>query len=349
MNMEKVVFSGASWVEEAGDNLFIPRLNNAYEQKLFESVLEQTGIEYWHVRRFAPSDSIPHMPAMERAFNEAVSACSLQRKIKKKNGSRVGLIYFDHYGPISFMERQAQIKEMYYSDVFPSFVLQNHNISGYSVRLRAERNAAMHAMKVAKDLIQADEMDVVFIGGINPCQSFFFLTEQLETHEWEVKQGTKPKYTSDKRYLVEAAGFVVLESEKNANQRGHEPLGELAEIESTREFYSRKQAAQNPLVQRLESLQEKYQPKHAWMGLFDCGLVERTERMLFSDVFTDCSVSHLIDTFGDAGSLNPIRVLHNEFYVERETDHSNDGLNKTEATLIHSTDRGGFGWNLIKK
>lgn len=336
--VSNVVFTGSSWVEETESELFIPRLNNAYEQKLYESVLETSGVEYWHIKRFAESQSLPHMQAMETAFNEAVKDAGLQRKIKKKNGGRVGVIYFDEYGPISFMERQAQIKEMYYSDVFPSFVLQAHNISGYSVRFRGERNSPMQAINLAKTLIESGELDVVFVGGVNPCYSFFFLTEQLETQKWEKAQGMRNTKYSETRHLSEAAGFLVLEHVDHAEERGHAVAQPLLHISSSRETYSAKKAASNPLPTVWEKLNNEFDIKRAYMGLYPSRLIEQTENMLLKDTFSDMDRINLCEQKGDANSLNVIRILHEQISAE-EPDN--------KIQLIHSTDRSGFGWNLL--
>jgi len=335
-----VMITGTSWVEAEARTLFVPRLNNAYEQYLFEESAKASGVEYWQVKKFAETTGLPHMAAMEAAFDEAVSNAGLQRKIKKKNGNRVGMIYFDEYGPISFMERKAQIKEMYYSDVFPSFVLQAHNISGYSVRLRAERNAPMQAMQLAKNLIESGDLDVVFVGGINPCYSFFFLSEQLETVQWEKQQGIKTNKENNTRNLNEAAAFVVLESADHAEKRGITHATEILEINSGREYYSSKQADKNPLPNRWNLIAQRYPVAKAHMGLYPSELMTKTESMLLGDSLGDAEQVNWYERKGDSNSLNVLRVLH---------EHIRISESNPSVQLIHSADRNGFGWNLLFK
>ncbi len=340
MNTSQVVMTGSSWVESETSSLFVPRLNNAYEQYLFEEAYKASGIEYWHIKKFADSAGLPHMTAMETAFDGAVSHAGLQRKIKKKNGNRVGLIYFDEYGPISFMERKAQIKEMYYSDVFPSNVLQAHNISGYSVRLRAERNAPMQAIQLAKNLIEGGELDIVFVGGINPCYSFFFLSEQLETSQWEKQQGSSINKENNTRHLNEAAAFIVLERAEHAESRGVTNATELLVVDSTREYYSAKHASENPLPRQWNQLAQRYPIAKAYMGLYPSDVIVKAESMLMSDSLTDAEQVNLYERKGDANSLNTLRVLHDQ--IQKPEPSQN-------VQLIHSADRNGFGWNLLFK
>lgn len=225
------VITACNLVQAEERTLFSPHLDNYYEQYLYERAERKTGISHFYTHRFKNSGFKGHLDAVETCFDQLIKDAGLYRKINKKKSSKVGVIYFDQYGPVSFFNADAQIKEMYYSDVFPSFILNSHNISGYSIRLRAERNALFQALQTAEMLIRDGILDMVIIGGVYQCIPYLFLSDLMDDYAWMKQRSFLKKGNTDRLDLADATGFLLLESAESAMNRNASILASVEDIQ----------------------------------------------------------------------------------------------------------------------
>jgi len=227
-----ISISGSGLIEGTKKRLFVPRLNNKYEQALYEKLEKSLGLQYWNVNQFDKETQGGHLDAVSQAFEQALRSAGLYRKINKKISSRIGIIYFNMYGPTSFMNKEFQVKEMYQSDIFPAFLLNNHNISGYSVRLMEGRNGLFQAILLARTLIQSGELDFVVVGGVFQAYSYLFLTEMQATADWLLSHQVKIERKSPEILLHESAGFLVLEASDTNEKRQSKLKIDIHKLES---------------------------------------------------------------------------------------------------------------------
>lgn len=325
-----ISISGSGLVVGTRQRLFVPRLDNQYEQVLYEQVEKKSGIKFWNVNQFDKEHEGSHLDAVAKAFEDAIKSAGLYRKINKKLSSRVGVLYFNMYGPTSFMNKEFQVKEMYQSDVFPAFLLNNHNITGYSIRLRSERNSLFQGLELAKTLIQSGELDVVVVGGVFQTYSYLYLTEMLASLQWQETTKVKVIKSKDHYDITESAGFIVIESSNASDKRQQYQKLTIQELSS----YSMLSC---PSLLDAASLNIQFNQDidHCYFGLHGRSEVSQVERMLLKDMYP--TADHTDVTLGspDLVNLNALNIFHQSI--------SN---NLTSNNLIHSIDRDGCAWNL---
>jgi len=328
-----ISISGSGLVEGSKKRLFVPRLNNKYEQSLYEKIEKTSGIQYWNVDQFDKETQGRHLDAVSQAFEQAMKNAGLYRKINKKISQRIGIVYFNMYGPTSFMNKEFQVKEMYQSDVFPAFLLNNHNITGYSVRLRGERNGLFQGLELARTLIQSGELDIVVVGGVFQTYSYLYLTEMQAALDWQVSKKIKINKASSEYALHESAGFLVVEA-SNADEKRQSKLKlDINELNA----YSALKA--NSLFE-LPSLntvgQESIDIEQCYLGLNGRDEIAQLESMLLKDLYPSAKHVNTYKEWGDFANINGIKVLHE--HIHNEDNHN---------SLLHSMDRDGSAWNLI--
>lgn len=326
-----ISISGSGLVEGTRERLFVPRLDNQYEQLLYEKVEKKSGIKFWNVNQFNKDIEGNHLDAVSQAFEDAIKSAGLYRKINKKLSSKVGVIYFNMYGPTSFMNKEFQVKEMYQSDVFPAFLLNNHNITGYSVRLRGERNSLFQGMELAKTLIQSGELDVVVVGGIFQTYSYLYLTELLASLKWQEANKLKINKRNENYNITESAGFIVLES-SNASDKRQEYKKLNIEALKSYSLHNHKTFLDVP------SLHAQFDQHldNCYLGLHGRGEISQVERMMLKDIYPNANHIDVTQDSPDLVNLNAVKVLHQSMLSESSSNN-----------LLHSIDRDGCAWNLI--
>lgn len=326
-----ISISGSGLVEGTRERLFVPRLDNQYEQLLYEKVEKKSGIKFWNVNQFNKDIEGNHLDAVSQAFEDAIKSAGLYRKINKKLSSKVGVIYFNMYGPTSFMNKEFQVKEMYQSDVFPAFLLNNHNITGYSVRLRGERNSLFQGMELAKTLIQSGELDIVVVGGIFQTYSYLYLTELLASLKWQEANKLKINKRNENYNITESAGFIVLES-SNASDKRQEYKKLNIEALKSYSLHNHKTFLDVP------SLHAQFDQHldNCYLGLHGRGEISQVERMMLKDIYPNANHIDVTQDSPDLVNLNAVKVLHQSMLSESSSNN-----------LLHSIDRDGCAWNLI--
>lgn len=332
MNNQSIAISGSGLVEGSLKRRFVPRLDNKYEQALYEKIEKKTGIKYWNINQFDKDSQGTHLDAVSQAFEQAMKHAGLYRKINKKTSSRIGVIYFNMYGPTSFMNKEFQVKEMHQSDVFPAFLLNAHNISGYCIRLRSERNAVFQGLELASTLIESGELDVVVVGGVFQSYSYLYLTEMLAILDWQTKHGVKIKKTNDDYAMTESAGFVVVESVK-ANDKRQEKL--KLNIDFLQSYSTRNcsELLNSPSLN--DERLSQYPVDTCFQGLTGRSDVTQVEKMLFKDLYPHAKQENTYEKWGDFVNMNSIKLLHEKMAQDDQS-----------SGLIHSIDRDGTAWNL---
>ncbi len=321
VTMQVNVVSGIGLIEGDQECLFIPDLDNYYEQYLYEKVRDKVGIHRWQLHQFSQTRFKGHLDAVESAFNNAIKDAGLHRKINKKMSQRVGVIYFDMHGPVSYFQKDAQIKEMYYSDVFPSFLLNTHNISGYSVRLRGERNVGFEAIELANTLIDSGTLDVVIVGGVFQSNPYLFLSDALDDQKWAKDNYKMKAFEHDSlRNLQEASGFMVIESKASCEGRKLIPKLYLNDLSSN------------------EPLELKDRNCQHVVGLFPDAVCHAGELNKLEKSVREKSFS-FSDKYYDSGCINLIKVIRNHINEKDDDKMSN-------SICVHSIDRNGFDWHL---
>ncbi|MGR6871330.1 hypothetical protein ACU6U9_03230 [Pseudomonas sp. HK3] len=327
-----ISISGSGLVKGLRKRLFVPRLNNKYEQSLYEKVEKTAGIQYWNVNQFDKESQGGHLDAVSLAFECAMKDAGLYRKINKKISQRIGIIYFNMYGPTSFMNKEFQVKEMYQSDVFPAFLLNNHNITGYSVRLRGERNGFFQALELARTLIQSGELDIVVVGGVFQSYSYLYLTEMQSLLKWQISNKIKIKKSSDEYTINESAGFLVVEASDADEKR--QPKLKL-NINSLNSYSALKTDNVFELPSLNSAVEENINIERCYLGLNGRDEIAQLESMLLKDLYPEASQINAYKEWGDFVNINAIKVLHEHIHSEISHD-----------SLLHSIDRDGSAWNL---
>ena len=325
-----ISISGSGLVEGTRQRLFVPRLDNQYEQVLYEQVEKKSGIKFWNVNQFDKEHEGSHLDAVAKAFEDAIKSAGLYRKINKKLSSRVGVVYFNMYGPTSFMNKEFQVKEMYQSDVFPAFLLNNHNITGYSVRLRGERNSLFQGVELAKTLIQSGELDVVVVGGVFQTYSYLYLTEMLASLQWQETTKVKIKKSKDHYDITESAGFIVIESTNASDKRQEYKKLHIAALKSC-------SLQNNMTFLDVQSLHAQFDQHlvNCYLGLHGRGEISQVERMMLKDIYPNANHIDVTQDSPDLVNLNAVKVLHQSILSESSSNN-----------LLHSIDRDGCAWNL---
>ncbi|MCR9144043.1 MAG: hypothetical protein NXI24_17480 [bacterium] len=346
----EVFVSGAGVCEAAGPAIsYRPRLNNALEQELYAKARRKSAIEEWRVRSFSAEDFAgqgrsplinPHLRAQDVAFSEALRSAGLLRKIGRKQSRRVGVIYIDFYGNTSSLERELSSRELYYLDVYPTYLLQNHNISGFSMKTRGERNGVPEAFDVARSLIRSGELDVVVLGGVFPVYSYLFLSEALEDAAW--LKGQRLPERGGSCELCERSVFLVLEGDDAANARGQaarfrigDPVHYRASGESLADAWKRRRQ-----LRFRES--ESDQPAHIFGGVYRAAAPE-IEFASFAEQYAQAQCVDL-SADGDSGHLNALKPFYQNY-----TKHSATNVERDESTrpaILHTWDRSGCGSEL---
>lgn len=343
---KSLVVSGIGMSQPAatGGDVFIPRLNNAYEKRLHNKARRKTPVKGWRVSRFSKHDfprspyQNPYVGALEAAFLAAMRSAGLYRKISKKNADKVGLIYLDFFGPTSSLSRPMPTREMLFMDVFPSFLLQAHGITGFSARKRGERNATAEAIDMAFTLIQSGILDTVIIGGIHQCFSYLMLTETLASFEWaKTLYGNKlPPVADAAEHVVERSLFLVLDSRESLDRRKMKPTFFLEEPS----FYTFEENHDNLVVawkREWRALAGSNVPQHCYGGVFCSPPCAEQERRLMQQLFPASTVTSIGADYGDSGGLNLLLPLYSLLQTPEQPGH---------AGLMHSFDRNRQGWNL---
>ncbi|MFT6099468.1 MAG: hypothetical protein ACJAYF_002015 [Arenicella sp.] len=338
---QPISISGSGLVEGSKKRLFVPRLNNKYEQSLYEKIEKRSGIQYWNVNQFDKETQGRHLDAVSEAFEQAMKNAGLYRKINKKMSQRIGIVYFNMYGPTSFMNKEFQVKEMYQSDVFPAFLLNNHNITGYSVRLRGERNALFQGLELARTLIQSGQLDIVVVGGVFQTYSYLYLTEMQAALDWLVSGKIKINRSSSEYTLRDSAGFLVVEA-SNPDEKRQAKL--KLDIDELNAYSASKANGVFELPGLKESLKESSKAdtqkgrdiEQCYFGLNGRDEIAQLESLLLKDRYPSAKHVNSYKEWGDFVNINGIKVLH---------EHIHDQV--THKSLLHSMDRDGSAWNLI--
>lgn len=328
-----ISISGSGLVKGAKKRIFVPRLNNKYEQSLYEKVEKASGIQYWNVNQFDKSSQGGHLDAVSQAFEQSMKSAGLYRKINKKLSQRIGVVYFNMHGPTSFMNKEFQVKEMFQSDVFPAFLLNNHNITGYSVRLRDERNSLFQGLELARILIQSGELDIVVVGGVFQAFSYLYLTEMQATLDWQAGKKIKISKHSSEYSLHESAGFLVVEASHVDEKRQSKLKLDIHQLNAF-------SASITDKVLDLPSLsttsQENLDIEQCFLGLNGRDEIAQLESTLLKDLYPNAEQVNAYNQWGDFVNINGIKVIHE--YIKNDV---------TRNSLLHSIDRDGSAWNLI--
>lgn len=340
-----IAVTGVGLCEPVGPAaIWRPRLNNAYEQELFRAARRESVITDWRVRSFTPDDFTGqsrsplnnlHLRAQEIAFHDALSAAGLVRKIGRKQSRRVGVIYIDFYGNTSSLERELSSRELYYLDVYPTYLLQNHNISGFSIKMRGERNGVMEALEVAQTLIHSRELDTVILGGVFPCYAYLFLSEARE----EARVLKRLARGGELNYC-ERSMFLVIEDESVANERGQTAKFRVDEPAHYRlpaglDFGSYWSAR----WQTRKDSEGAADIRVCFGGAYGAAATDE-EFAAFARVYPDAARIDLGQA-GDSGQLNALLPFTESFAKQiGGTNHP------TTGALIHTWDRNGSGSDL---
>lgn len=353
-----VVVTGAGLCEAGGAPVdFRPRLNNALEQELFARARRKSRISEWSVRSFSGEDFAgqprsplinPHLRAQELAFSQALRSAGLLRKIGRKQSRRVGVIYVDFYGNTSSLERELSSRELYYLDVYPTYLLQNHNITGFSLKTRGERNGAAEGLDVAQTLIRSGELDAVILGGVFPCYSYLFLSEALEDAAWLKARGLREREGACE--LCERSIFVVLEAAGVAAVRGQPARYGVEDPQ----FYQlpAPAGAGSALTQfwsaRWSAGDFKFDsglrrnPAVSFGGSYRAAAID-AEYAALSDAYSGTALADL-SADGDSGQLNALKPFCREPAGDAEANVGTAwDSDREQAALIHTWDRCGRG------
>lgn len=342
---QKIAVTGVGLCEPSGPAaVYRPRLNNALEQELYTQARRKTAIEEWRIRSFHLDDFAgqsrsplinPHLRAQELAFHEALQSAGLLRKIGRKQSRRVGVIYIDFYGNTSSLERELSSRELYYLDVYPTYLLQNHNISGFSMKTRGERNGVMEAFDVAQTLIRSGELDTVVLGGFFPCYSYLFLSEALEDAAWLKDRGWDGR--AGVCDLCERSMFLVLEGDSGAAERKQPALFHVGDPDHYRlpagnlsAFWSARWRGKTQSAETDPAGTNRVNPSTCFGGAYSAVTTD-LEFASFTEAYPD-AVSVDLSAGGDSGHLNALKP-----FLRSNVDQA----------LIHTCDRSGSGSELI--
>lgn len=330
--------------------IFVPRLNNAYEQEIFQKLCRISTNDEWYTASFdeqcfhdKSSFQDYGLRAVEKSFDCAFSSAKLSYKLHKNLKNRVAVIYFNSYGNTSFLKLKPRKKDILYLDFFPSYILEKNNIKGYAVKLLGERNTGMEALNLAYNLLCLEVFNIIIVGGLCRIEPYLTWTDLIEFISWE-KGYFKKKPVKKSSDLVnlssERCVFLVLEREFGTIPGRHH-----LQIQPpvSYNFLEENSSIRNIWDRECSQILKDSSPDLVYGGFCGSTIINGIEREYFSGLVNPERLINLTRTYGDSSGVNILFNIHDLFARFQENGQE---VTKSCKVLFNNYDRNGTGWHL---
>jgi 3-oxoacyl-(acyl-carrier-protein) synthase len=316
---------------------FVPRLDNYCERLLSRQAARARATRELFVGTFRSDVSgplrrgQPRAAAQQTAFDQAIDASQLPRSTSRTS-LRIGLIYVDGQGPISWIRQTMGKDEGFLLDTFPTMLAKRYLTGGYSARLRGDRTVAVHAIALAYDLIRQNELDNVIIGGLFQLAPVLALTDAIAQRAWETSYFGNTRAQPPESLILERSLFVVL------GCNGDGAAARLAKPNYLR-LPEHGVEARQAWIRQWKAAAQDAPPDDVFCGMGGVGECGSVEAELMAEQFSGAAVTRMTASHGDSGELNPLLALHKiAVDVERR---------RSRRFMVNAFDRGGDSWCLV--
>jgi 3-oxoacyl-(acyl-carrier-protein) synthase len=335
----EVYLLGSGLAEPVAEDIlcFVPRLDNYYERLLSRRAARASATRQLRVGAFRSdvSGSLrrgqPRAAAQQTAFDQAIAASRLPRSTSRTS-LRIGLIYVDGQGAVSWIRQTMGKDEGFLLDTFPTMLTKRYLTGGYSARMRGDRTVAIHAIALACDLIRQNELDNVIIGGLFQLAPALALTDAIAQRAWEASYFGKTRAPLPDSLILERSLFVVL------GCNGDGAAARLAKPDYLRLPKQGVEARQAWIRQWRAAAQDTL-PDDVFCGMGGVGESGSVEAELLAEQFPGAAVTRMTASYGDSGELNPLLALHKIAVDAERRGH--------RRFMINAFDRGGDSWCLV--
>jgi hypothetical protein len=315
--------------------LFVPRLDNYYERRLYRQARKVKAFDRLTVGALRTVAEGPRrrkqarLAALEVALEEAMTSAGMLR-MSRKTSNRIGMIYLDFFGPVSSLRQTPTKDEGFLLDTYPTTLLKQYMIKGYSIRMRGDRTIALQAIALARDLLRYGVLDFVIIGGLYQAVPALVLTDAVDQCKWEGRYFGRGRAAPSASLVMERCIFVVL---------GHGDAGSAIRLGVP--AYHRlppesKEAGDRWRAQWAATIGDTV-PDEIFAGMGGLGGDGRMELSALSGHFPNTPITQVISTFGDSGGLNPLLALR---HLASRPHH----LDRDKTYLLNGFDRNRDSW-----
>ncbi|WP_028222182.1 hypothetical protein [Paraburkholderia oxyphila] len=293
---------------------FEPSWFNATEARFFKQAQRRQAQQEWLFSRFGMSGDGVDSEQMRRAayrdaFNALAKVCrnafdqvgrKLETQIRKQ---RSAFVYFDAWGETATFEGTNSWRDVISLDMLPKPILRDYGIRNFSCKVRGERNGFIHAIRLASDLLNSDEMDTVVVAGLFRSLPIMVLSSAAER---VALHGAARSKLASPCPSVERAGCVVL--------RKHPAQGMSLAITSYSQLPESPQRARDELA-RTWAARCNDRTAYVMAGLHPSAAMRELERDAYAaSAATAASAPgkrylSVCDVYGDSGCMNPMLAL----------------------------------------
>ena len=287
---------------------FVPSGFNANEARYFKEAQRRHAQRDWLFSRFGmPGTNVDSEQMRQAAYREAINAVAtvcrnafdqvgrkLETRIRKQ---RSAFVYFDAWGETASLEGANSWRDVISLDMLPKPILRDYGFRNFSCKVRGERNGFMHAVRLASDLLNSDEMDTVVIAGLFRSLPIMVLSSAAER---VALHGKAQSNLANPCPSVERAGCVVLR--KRSAQRMS-----LA-ITSYGQLPANAQRARDDLAREWQARCNE-RTAYVMAGLHPSGAMRELERGAYAASSVGKRYLSICDVYGDSGCLNPMLAL----------------------------------------
>ncbi|WP_322059104.1 hypothetical protein [Paraburkholderia sp. J63] len=295
---------------ESGHSLvpFTPSGFNANEARHFKEAQRRHAQRDWLFSRFGMSGAgVDSEQMRQAAYREALNAVAmvcrnafdqvgrkLESRIRKQ---RSAFIYFDAWGETATLEGANSWRDVIGLDMLPKAILRDYGFRNFSCKVRGERNGFMHAIRLASDLLNSDEMDTVVLAGLFRSLPVMVLSSAAARVALHGKARLK---LANPCPSVERAGCVVL--------RKHPAQGMSLAITSYNQLPENPPAASDDLAREWQARCNE-RTAYVMAGLHPSGAMRELEREAYAASALGKRYLSVCDVYGDSGCLNPMLAL----------------------------------------
>lgn len=287
---------------------FEPSWFNANEARFFKQAQRRHAQPEWLFSRFGMSDAEMGSEHMRRAeYREALNAVAkvcrnafdqvgrkLETQIRKQ---RSAFVYFDAWGETATFEGANSWRDVISLDLLPKPILRDYGFRGFSCKVRGERNGFMHAIRLASDLLNSNEMDTVVVAGLFRSLPLMVLSSAAE--RVALHGGTRAKLGTPCP-SVERAGCVVL--------RRLPAQGMSIAITSYSRLPGHQQLAREHLASEWKARCNE-RTAYVMAGLHPSAAMRDLEREAYAASAIGKRYLSVCDVYGDSGCMNPMLAL----------------------------------------
>ncbi|HKT95884.1 MAG TPA: hypothetical protein VJS30_05045 [Paraburkholderia sp.] len=295
---------------ESGHSLvpFEPSWFNANEARFFKQAQRRRAQREWLFSRFGmPGTGVDSEQMRRAAYREALNAVAkvcrnafdqmgrkLEAQIRKQ---RSAFVYFDAWGETATLEGANSWRDVVSLDMIPKPILRDYGFRNFSCKVRGERNGFMHAIRLASDLLNSDEMDTVVVAGLFRSLPIMVLSSAAER---VALHGSARSKLPNPCPSVERAGCVVL--------RKLPARGMALAITSYGQLPESPRLARDDLAREWGARCNE-RTAYVVAGMHPSAAMRELERDAYAASALGARYLSVCDVYGDSGCMNPMVAL----------------------------------------